>query len=773
MRGLSSVARRWKNRLAVRILVRVLAVSTLLSLLATSLQLYAMFQRQDATLQQVTGQIEQGFGKSLGSALRPFDQPRIDQILDGIFASADIGALTLTTENGQVLTRGPKDADEALQTGDVELLQSDPERGERVVGTLAIGLSQARIWSDIYAQALVVFLSNLAKTGIASVAILLIFRRLVSRHLRTISSHLSKPDWIAAGGALALDRPPRGSEDDLDAITSAINETRNRSGDVDRDEAETFEQVRLVLDTTVNGIIGLDGKGMVTVINTAARDMLGGYAGATPFPWPEEIKFQDVIDLQPLDASLDPINRALVGQTLQAETHALVRKGQIDQRYVRVSSALVTKERSNLACVIVLDDVSQLEKNRQQIERKGRLDALRELTGGIAHDFNNLLATILYAMQLTRQDDISERSDRLLETALGAVDRGRTLTGRLLAFAKRQPGVARSRRVSEIFNDFEAIARAAIEADVAVTIEPPDPDVLVHCDQSQLDNALLNLVINSRDAILRSGKGRRITVKARPLDELGSNQRVRRQDPFAYIAEGMRQAQARDVARQDTRTYRYVEIAVTDDGPGMSDEVKTRALDPFFTTKTTASRSGLGLSTVYGFIQTSDGELRIYSELGFGSTVRMILPRGTEENEREEPITSLPTRRGDGQTVLVVEDEPRLLHVMELLLEELGFQFLSARSGQAALRMLETDAKVDVILTDIVMPEGIGGFELARQARALRPRLPVVYMSGYTGFSTSEMGDVVGPMLQKPCPPAQLAEALLAALEGQCAAAEK
>ncbi|MGZ2259061.1 ATP-binding protein [Roseobacter sp. A03A-229] len=759
--------RRWNNRLAIRLLLLVLAVNAVLSLLATSAQLYLTFLRQDDALHQVTSQIEQGFGQSLSSALWSFDTRQVDQILDGIFASADIGALTLTTDDNRSLMRGPKEPDEQLERDMIELVHSDPVRGVSTVGTLEVGLSRAGIWSDIYAQVLVVFLSNLAKAGIASIAILIIFQRLVSRHLRQISSYVSQPNWLTQPEPLALDRPPTSREDDLDAIASAIETTRDRFGDVDRDLAETSQQLQLVLDTTMNGIIGLDAKGMVKVINPAARHMLGGNSDRAPFPWPEEIKFLDVIDMHPLDASDDPINRALAGQSLVGETHAMTRKGALENRYVRVSSAVVQDDSSSLSCVIVLDDVSLLEKNRQQIERKGRLDALGQLTGGIAHDFNNLLATILYAMQLTRSDNLSERSDRVLETALGAVERGRELTGRLLAFAKRQPGVAKSRPVSQVFSDFEALARPAIEADVAISFVPPEPDVLIYCDHGQLDNALLNLVLNSRDAITRSGKSGKITVKARPVDEIDADLKLRREDPYAYIAEGMQEAHAADLARHDERAYRYVEISVTDDGPGMSDEVKSRALDPFFTTKDASSGSGLGLSMVYGFIQRSDGELRIYSELGFGSTIRMILPRGTAEHEREEPITRLPTRRGAGQTILVVEDENSLLLMMEHLLDELGFRYESANSGDAALRLIEEGIEVDLLLTDIVMPNGINGFELARRVRDMRPDLPVVYMSGYTGFGSSEMRDVVGPMLQKPCPPVQLAEVLTDVLEGR------
>lgn len=761
------MSRRWSNRLAFKLLLWVLLCNAVLSLLATSVQLYLTFKRQDEILHEVTTQIEQGFEQSLSSALWSFDTQQVDQILNGIYAGADIAYIKLSTGIGQTWERGPDDPNEDLEIEVINLEHSDPVRGVNELGTLELGLSRARIWSDLYSQVVVVFLSNIAKTGFASIAILAIFFHLVSRHLRQISSYVSEPNWLTDAAPLTLERDGRHDGDDLDAIQSAINETRQRFIDSEKKVSATSEQLRVVLDTTANGIIGLDEKGVVDVINPAARHMLGGKSHSTPFQWPEAIKFLDVSDMHPLDASADPINRALAGQVLTGETHLMTREGSHENRYVRVSSALVEDELSNLRCVIVLDDVSLLEKNRQQIERKGRLDALGQLTGGIAHDFNNLLATILYAMQLTRSDNISERSDRVLKTALSAVERGRDLTGRLLAFAKRQPGLAKSRALSETFTEFEVLVRPAIEETLEITFLDPDPKLLVYCDHGQLDNALLNLVLNSRDAIMRSGKGSKIIIKARAIDEVDADLALRREDLHAYITQGMREEHAEDVARRDARAYRYVEISVTDDGPGMTDEIKSRAIDPFFTTKDTNSGTGLGLSMVYGFIQQSDGELRIYSEPGFGTTIRLVLPRGTVGNEREEPMTRLPLRRGNGQTILLVEDESSLLQVMEDLIDELGFRSLSARSGKEALDLIEAGAEADLLLTDIVMPGGIGGFELANRVREKRPDLPIIYMSGYTGFTSSEMGDVVAPLLQKPCPPAELAEVLADALNGK------
>jgi len=204
---------------------------------------------------------------------------------------------------------------------------------------------------------------------------------------------------------------------------------------------------------------------------------------------------------------------------------------------------------------------------------------------------------------------------------------------------------------------------------------------------------------------------------------------------------------------------------VSDNGPGMDRETVTRATDPFFTTKDKNSGTGLGLAMVYGFAQQADGALKIYSEPGIGTSVQLTLPRGSTSGLRvpNQPQETLVP--GKGERLLVVEDEPDLLQAMTELLQELNYEVLAATSGVEALKQVEHGLEFDLLLTDVVMPGGIGGFELARRVRALRPELPMVYMSGYTGFTAPEMGSVAAPILQKPANPGSLAQVLRKALE--------
>ena len=449
------------------------------------------------------------------------------------------------------------------------------------------------------------------------------------------------------------------------------------------------------------------------------------------------------------------------------------RRDNSDPRYTRISSAPLSQDVSpEIGTVMIIDDVSEQEKNRQQVERSSRLDALGQLTGGIAHDFNNLLAAIKYAIQLSSVASDPVKREEYNDIALKSVTRGATLTQRLLAFAKRQPGLAKSRRVEDIIKELEEFMRPTIEEHIALDFIVDDPNLWVYVDVAQLENAMLNLVLNARDAIIRSGRGNRIVVKARSVAEIEADLELRNESADTYIAQGLHAEHKTDVRRQDGKAYRYVEFSVTDNGPGMDDETKRRSIDPFFTTKDTNTGTGLGLSMVYGFIQQADGEMRIYSEAGHGTTIRLLLPRGSTEGRREDPVERLPAPTGSGQVILIVEDEPDLLRIMTDLVMSLGYSVKMARNGTEALRTIRSGEPIDVLLTDIVMPGGIGGFALAEAARQARPGLPIVYMSGYTGISASEMGKVIAPLIQKPSPPYMLAEALEVALARGASASE-
>ncbi|WP_424931662.1 response regulator [Amaricoccus macauensis] len=524
-------------------------------------------------------------------------------------------------------------------------------------------------------------------------------------------------------------------------------------------------RLQMVLETSTNGVVAVDVREQVVLANDVARQMLGLPAGIPPFPWKSDGVFLNAEDLNPLDDKAHPVLRALAGEAFRGEIVAIKVPLQAGTRYLRVSARHVEPGSQALypdveiRLVLIFEDVTEQEVNRQKFERAGRLDALGQLTGGIAHDFNNILASIMYAIELSLSDPLPDKARDWLTRARRSVGRGSDLARRLLAFARQQPGIAQSRPVREVLSEIESLARPAIEATIEIEIECPEEELMIFCDPGQLENSLLNLILNSRDAIRQSGMGNRIKVAARAID------RPLIADPgITPGPDGAIEPSTTPMRTQFQKSQRFIEISVTDNGPGMSSEVKRRAIDPFFTTKGQNMGSGLGLSIVYGFVQQSGGEMRVYSEPKLGTTVRMLIPRGADLGAAGEVQTRLPTPLGQAERLLLVEDDEGLLRMLEDVVTSLGYRYISASSGAEALRVIDDGAEFDLLLTDIVMPGSLDGYELARELRDRQPDVPVVYMSGYAGLEGNNVGSVAGPWIQKPCTAGDLARVLRSSL---------
>jgi PAS domain S-box-containing protein len=352
----------------------------------------------------------------------------------------------------------------------------------------------------------------------------------------------------------------------------------------------------------------------------------------------------------------------------------------------------------------------QLEAAREQLFQAQKMEAIGQLTGGLAHDFNNLLAGIVGCLELLRtrlaQGRIGEL-ERYITAAQGASSRAAALTHRLLAFARRQTLDPRPTDANKLVADMEELVQRTVGP--AIQVETAQAIGLwpTLCDPNQLENAILNLCINARDAMPESG---RLTIETANM-----------------------WLDARAARERDMQPGQYVAICVSDTGVGMSSEVKARAFDPFFTTKPTGQGTGLGLSMIYGFTQQSGGQVRIYSEEGEGTTVRIYLPRhqGEADEEQEQAMLSEAPRAEAGETVLIVDDEPSVRMLVTDVLEELGYAAIEAPDGVAGLKLLESDMRIDLLITDVGLPGGVNGRQMADAARRVRPKLRVLFITGY------------------------------------------
>ncbi len=352
---------------------------------------------------------------------------------------------------------------------------------------------------------------------------------------------------------------------------------------------------------------------------------------------------------------------------------------------------------------------AELARAQEQLRQSQKMEAVGQLTGGLAHDFNNLLTGIAGSLELLSARVAQGRlgdADRYITAAQGAARRAAALTHRLLAFSRRQTLEPKPTDVNKLVAGMDELIRRTMGPEVAVEVVAAGGLWTTLVDPNQLENALLNLCINARDAMPGGG---RLTIE--PAN--------RWLDPHA-------------AAERELPPGQYVSLCVSDNGVGMPPDVIARAFDPFFTTKPMGQGTGLGLSMIYGFARQSGGQVRIYSELGSGTTMCIYLPRhrGAAEPEAEPARAGAP-RAQAGETVLVVDDEPTIRMLVAEVLGDLGYVAIEAADGAAALAVLQSDARIDLLVTDVGLPGGLNGRQVADQGRVLRPDLRVLFMTGY------------------------------------------
>ena len=379
----------------------------------------------------------------------------------------------------------------------------------------------------------------------------------------------------------------------------------------------------------------------------------------------------------------------------------------------------------------------------EMLRQSQKMEAIGQLTGGVAHDFNNLLTVILGNLDVAassvqaRGDKTRQRLARVVDNAANAARRATILTQRLLAFSRRQPLDPKPTDVNRLLDGMSDFFQRTLGVNIELELVSATGLWAVEVDRSQMESAILNLVVNAKDAMAGTGK-LMIETSNSVIDELYSQQN-------AQIPVGQ-----------------YVQIAVTDTGSGMTKEIQEKAFDPFFTTKQPGQGTGLGLSQVYGFVRQSGGHVKIYSEEGQGTTIRILLPRSHANvmvDQIKEDAVTLVGSLGN-ETVLVVEDESDVRSYLVESLRDLNYRVREAPDGSSALALFDSDPfRIDLLLTDIVMP-GINGRQLADELGHRQPGLKVLFISGYARDAIVHRGrlDAGVSMLQKPLTQATLAE---------------
>ena len=360
-------------------------------------------------------------------------------------------------------------------------------------------------------------------------------------------------------------------------------------------------------------------------------------------------------------------------------------------------------------------DITDRRQAEDALRQAQKMEAIGQLTGGIAHDFNNLLQGITGSLELMRIRAVkgdAEEFDRYIEIAMGSANRAAVLTHRLLAFSRRQTLDPKPTDLNRLVAGMKDLLHSTLAPNIRLQTSLTAEPWITLCDPHQLENALLNLVVNARDAMPDGGHLLIETTNTVLRDRRG---RVREHPP------------------QDVPPGEYVALSVADTGTGMTREVIARAFEPFFTTKPLGQGTGLGLSMIYGFVQQSGGHVRLHSEVGQGTTATIYLPRqpeGVVDVLEKETVVNTLTIATTG-VVLLVEDEADVRTVVRDILSDLGYAVLEAGNGQAGLSIVASEARIDLLLTDIGLPGGINGRQLADAARRCRPGLKVLFITGY------------------------------------------
>ncbi len=506
----------------------------------------------------------------------------------------------------------------------------------------------------------------------------------------------------------------------------------------DRELLEYQNRLALIVDSSQDAIIGKDLDGIITHWNKGAEHMYGYSA--------EEMIGRSISVLAPQDRRDEIpgiLKRIRSGERVEYFESVRVRKdGQ--QLNVSISVSPIRDAKGGIVgASIIARDVTGQRRAEDLLRHAQKMEAVGRLAGGVAHDFNNILGIVTACCELLRSRVALDGAAHYLDNIQEAAKRGASLTRQLLAFSRRQVSVQpRLLDLNEALKDVIKLLRPLMGDDVQIIVRQGTDTAVVESDPVQLDQIVLNIAVNARDAMPRGGK-LILETSAQEFD--------------AALAE----------RHPPMKPGRYVLLAISDNGCGMDAVTLSKIFDPFFTTKEIGKGTGLGLATVYGIVKQSGGHIWVYSELNRGTTFKIYLPAADHKvgMAPKSEIEALPPK-ADGKTVLLVEDDDLMRTMTRQMLEDHGYRVVEADGAKQALECLGSNSSIDLTLTDVVM-RGMSGPELALQLTNLSPAMKVVYMSGYTGELIAQGNGLSQEitLLEKPFTKAALLKILHAALE--------
>lgn len=731
--------------------------------LVTILLTYATVRQQSAALthdlrSRVATLAEQQ-AVSVSDALWNLNREAVEVVLRGVARDPDFLAATVHDEKSRVFAHvgAPDLSAHRIESRRASIYFED--NGDRkTIGTLSLAFSMQRLereQRELLKLALLLGLLQLAAV-LAATAFAL---RAVTGPLQTITERMIA---IARGENLNMAVPHKERQDQIGDIARAVGTFRTES--LKRQQAE--EELRLanvsldrrvqertreltdrdarlqgIMDNVSDGIVTIDENGTVETANRSAgrifgymeADLIGRNVNML-MPEPDHGRHDDYI------ANYIRTGQGKIIGVGPREVTGRHNDGKEIQLELAVSEMRIGDARKFIG---LFREIGERKESERRLRQAQKMETVGHLTGGIAHDFNNFLTVILGNLDLLDREVPDARVSKRTKPALAAAARGAELTKRLLAFSRRQTLVPQVVDMNDVIRGMDDMLRRTLNESIDIRLGLADGLWRTEIDAHELENAVLNLAVNARDAMADGGCLTITTANAR-LDD-------------AYVA-----------THDYVAAGEYVVVAVSDTGTGMSPEVKERALEPFFTTKEHGKGTGLGLSMIYGFVKQSRGHLEIYSEQGYGTTLKLYFPR---VHAAKSPAAGTAAKEGirkGTETILIVEDNPDVRDIAVTLLGGQGYRVLSADGGAAALAALEAHPEIDLLFTDVVMPGGMTGVALAREAKARNPALKVLFTSGYPKDAMGHSGqlDKGAEMIGKPYDLPVLARKVRQVLDG-------